>query len=95
MFDCEVCGKRSDIHLTKIVAGSLSEREEHHYCYDHAPPELNVRRPTVSEELKATEDAMAKLDATEMDADEKAAIRKLIQQHADDIAAGRRPDDAE
>ena len=91
--ECEVCGKASTVHLTEIKFRLLfwfPVKREHHYCWEHSPPELGAKRPTQAEELKIVEQMIAQLDAREMNEAEKAKHREELKQLAEEIRAGRR-----
>jgi hypothetical protein len=89
MIGCEVCGKPSSVHLTEVDVDSAVKRE-HHYCWEHSPPELGAARPSPADEVKAIEQMIAQLDANQMDHAEKAKSRAELQQLAKDIRSGRR-----
>lgn len=86
---CEVCGKPSTVHLAEVEVGSPVKRE-HHYCWEHLPPELGVKRPSPTDEVKIVEQMIAQLDAREMDDAEKMKFREELQQLAEDIRTGQR-----
>lgn len=87
--DCEVCGKPSCIHTTEVEGRSPLKRE-HHYCREHAPPEIEAEMPTPAEEVKMVEEMIAELDEGDADPELKAQFRQQLKKLAEDIAAGRR-----
>ena len=87
--DCEVCGKPSCIHLTEVEGGSPVKRE-HHYCRNHAPPDIKAKMPGLADEVKLVEQLIARVEAKEMDPDQKAKFRAELKKLAEDIAAGRK-----
>jgi hypothetical protein len=84
---CEVCGKTPAVHLTAIRDGV---KASHHYCWDHVPPELNVARPTVSQDLETIAKLIAAAEAKDLPPEQKAAFRQQLEREAEVIKAGRR-----
>jgi hypothetical protein len=68
----------------------FAAKHEHHYCTDHAPPEIQGQLPSAADEVKIVERLIDQLESRDMDESEKTTFRQELQQLAEDIRAGRR-----
>jgi hypothetical protein len=87
---CEVCGKPSSIHLTDVDPTRVPQKVDHHYCREHAPPEIQAKLGGPEDEARRVEQMIAQLDARDLDPAETAEFRRELEKLAEDIRAGRK-----
>lgn len=83
---CEICGNPALIHLTEVDQPS-GAKPARHFCSAHAPQQFV---PGAADELKMIEQLIARVDASDWSAEQKAEHRAELRKLAEDIAAGRR-----
>lgn len=96
--ECEVCGKPATFHLTEIKCRLLfwfPVKREHHYCWDHSPPEMRDKLPfgphrTAAAEVAFLRKQMAAVDQQVSDPARRAEVSAEMEKLIAEIEAGRR-----